>query len=220
MVGQACLLAEIRRDLPRMPSERYRMGKVTAQVSDSVCYQGEWYALAGVRPRRGALFDPSQYDLRVRPITTACWRGYVCTYEVDDDRLELVSVDLGVSDPPTELFGAPVSQGSFGSARYEPIRVPQPFDGGLLIASEFLPDLYVHMGFHQAWKYRHVLELIFADGHLTEAHDRSLDAVARRAAEGVLPRRPWWRRWGSDDPRRLGDRVDPSFDRDYRPGSG
>jgi hypothetical protein len=76
------------------------------------------------------------------------------------------------------------------------------------------------MGSHPAWKYQHVFELIFADGHLTEARDRSLDAAARRAAEGALPRRPWWRRWGSDDPRRLGDRVDPSFDRDYRPGSG
>jgi len=105
---------------------------VTAQISDSVCYKGDWYALAGIRPRRGGPpFDPSLYDLRVRPITTACWRGYVCSYEVNDDRLELVSVDLGVSDPPAELFGAPVSQGAFGSARYEPIRVPQPFDGGL-----------------------------------------------------------------------------------------
>ena len=191
---------------------------MTAQISDSVCYKGDWYALAGIRPRRGGPpFDPSLYDLRVRPITTACWRGYVCSYEVNDDRLELVSVDLGVSDPPAELFGAPVSQGAFGSARYEPIRVPQPFDGGLLIASEFLPDLYAHMGPHPAWKYKHVFELIFADGHLAEALDHSLDAVARRAAEGALPGRPWWRRRGSDDPRRLGD---PSFDRDYRPGSG
>lgn len=195
------------------------MDKVTAQVSDSVCYQGKWYALAA--RRGGPLFHPSQYDLRhydmrVSKITTACWRGYVCSYEVDDDRLELVSVDLGLSDPPIELFGAPVSQGPFGSARYEPIRVPQPFDGGLLIASELLPDLYAHMGFHPAWKYKHVFELIFDDGHLTEARDRSLDAAARRAAEGVpLPRRPWWRRWRSDDPRRLGDQVDPSFDRDY-----
>jgi hypothetical protein len=179
------------------------MVKVTAQVSDSVCYQGNWYALAGNAPRRGGpLFHPSHYGLRVSKITTACHRGYVCRYEVNDGRLELVSVDLGLGNPPAELFGAPVSQGPFGSVRYEPIRVPQPFNGTMLIASEFLPAFYEHMGYHEAWKYQHVFALNFIDGHLHSAHDHSLDAAARRAAVS------------------FGDRVDPCFDRHYRPGSG
>jgi hypothetical protein len=190
------------RDLMTLAALR-RMDKVTAQVSDSVCYQGEWYALAGVQFRRGGpLFDPSHYGLRVTKITTACWRGYVCRYEVNDGRLELVSVDLGLDNPPAELFGALVSKGPFGSARYEPIRVPQPFDGAMLIASELLPDLYVHMGYHPAWKYNHVFALNFVSGHLNNAHDHSLDAAARRAAVS------------------FGDQVDPCFDRYYRPGSG
>jgi hypothetical protein len=177
------------------------MEKVTAQASDSVRYQGNWYALAGTAPRPGGpLFDPSHYGLRVERITTGCWRGYVARYEVNDGWLWLVSVDLGLSDPPAELFGAPLSQGPFGSARYEPIRVPQPFDGAMLIASEFIPELYEHMGYHPAWKYKQVFALNFVGGHLNSVSDYSRDAAARRAAES--------------------DGLNPCFDEGYRPGSG
>lgn len=201
------------------------MSDMTAQVNDSVCYQGKWYALAA--RRGGPLFNPAQYDLREYDLrragsVSACWRGYVCNYGVDDDRLELTSLDLfGLINPPAELYGTPVSEGAFGASRYQPIRAPMRFRGGLLIASELLPDLREHRGFQSAWKYEHVVELKFEDGRLTEARDRSLDAAARRAAEGVgvLPHRPWWRRLGSDNPRRLGDRVDPGFEREYRSGS-
>jgi hypothetical protein len=177
------------------------MDKVTAQVSDSICYQGNWYRLAATAPRHGGpLFDPSHYGLRVSMITTACHCGYVCAYEVNDGLLWLVSVDLGLSDPPAELFGVPVSKGWAGSARYDPIRVPQPFDGEMLIASEFIPDLYEHMGYHPAWKYKNVFALNFVGGHLTGVRDCSRDAAARRAAES--------------------DGLNPCFDKNFQPGSG
>ncbi len=47
------------------------------------------------------------------------------------------------------------------------------YDGGLLLADGFIDDLYVHMGFHPAWKYETVIELIFANGVLQHEFDRS-----------------------------------------------
>jgi hypothetical protein len=51
---------------------------------------------------------------------------------------------------------------------------PVPFSGGLLVGDGFIEDLYVHMGFHPAWKFTHVRELIFDAGQLKEL--RRLDA--------------------------------------------
>jgi hypothetical protein len=48
-----------------------------------------------------------------------------------------------------------------------------PFSGGLLLADDFIDELYVHMGFHPAWKYREVHELVFLDGDLVLEADRS-----------------------------------------------
>jgi hypothetical protein len=47
------------------------------------------------------------------------------------------------------------------------------FTGGFLIASGFMDEFYVHMGFHPAWKYKKVHELIFEKGHLVQASDKS-----------------------------------------------
>jgi len=57
--------------------------------------------------------------------------------------------------------------------QYKELGLPVAFNGGVLIATDFIDGLYVHMGFHPAWKYRKVHELIFRDGHLTSQRDVS-----------------------------------------------
>jgi hypothetical protein len=82
------------------------------------------------------------------------------------------------------LFGASVRLGE-EAAEYWPIRVRQPFTGGLLLGAGFIRELYVHMGHQPAWKYTEVLELTFDDGRLTLVHDRSELMGQRRAAKGT-----------------------------------
>ncbi len=60
---------------------------------------------------------------------------------------------------------------------------PVPFTGGILLADGFIQELYTHMGFHPAWKYREVHELIFDKGILTEAHDRSAKMAEHRVQQ-------------------------------------
>ena len=75
-----------------------------------------------------------------------------------------------LDEPAPVLFGArpePVE----GRIRlfdvvYKGLRHPVPFTGGLLLTRDFIEELYVHMGFHPAWKYREVHELIFRAGEL------------------------------------------------------
>lgn len=58
----------------------------------------------------------------------------------------------------------PTPAGSGQEVAYEFKDVP--LSGGLLLGEGFIQELYVHMGFHPAWKYLHVIELIFEGGQL------------------------------------------------------
>jgi hypothetical protein len=177
---------------------------MTAQFSDVVLYEKRRYALAGISG--SGLFDPSEHDIRVRMISTACWRGYLCEYTVEDNQLFLTALQLGAAQPPEEVFGAHVQPGA--TAVYRPIRVRQPFTGGLLLGAGFIEELYVHMGFHPAWKYKTVLELTFDDGRLDAAHDRSEPMAQRRAAQGSLK---------PTDLRDVEAWIDITFDHTYLP---
>lgn len=59
------------------------------------------------------------------------------------------------------------------TVRYQGVALPLSFTGGILACDGFLRELYVHMGFHPAWKFEHVEELIFDDGRLTRRTDVS-----------------------------------------------
>jgi hypothetical protein len=158
-------------------------GNMTGQIPDRVVYQEREYALAGIGGQ--GLFDPTEHGLQVYSITTACWRGYLCEYSVEDDQLFLTALRVGAAAPPDELFGAPVRLGDQAAA-YGPIRVRQPFTGGLLLGAGFIEELYVHMGHQPAWKYTEVLELTFDDGRLVAVNDH-LQLMARRRAECSTP---------------------------------
>src|SRR5262249_17791255 len=79
--------------------------------------------------------------------------------------------------PPPALFGVALKPDDGGTrlfdAVYEGLAHPVQYSGGLLLAADFIEEWYVHMGFHPAWKYREVHELVFRDGDLVQEADRS-----------------------------------------------
>jgi hypothetical protein len=169
---------------------------VTAQISDCVILGGTEFAVAGVSGE--GLFDPQANGLAPSMINTACWRGYVCWYAVGDDRLILDQLVLGgettldgeAIEPGASVLGQPAhpSQDGFfaGCLQLRRLRMPVPFSGGLLLGEGFVSSTYVHMGFHPAWRYESVVELLAHEGRVTEIADRSAEmaAIRRRIAEG------------------------------------
>jgi hypothetical protein len=156
---------------------------MTAQLHDQFIVEGESHNVAGVSG--DGLFDPEAYGLQPVSWNTACWRGYVATYALRDRRLVVRELELNLSMPhqgASATVAAPLLNGvearrspePYGFEYvYEDLGLLLPYNGGLLLARGFLDDLYVHMGFHPAWKYRKVLELIFEEGRLIETHDVS-----------------------------------------------
>jgi hypothetical protein len=64
---------------------------VTKQISDSLLFKGETYSVVWGTP----MFFREVWDLDPVPISTACYRGYHCTYHVDD-HLWLAELEVGL----------------------------------------------------------------------------------------------------------------------------
>jgi len=162
---------------------------MTAQVPDTILVNADEYILAGVNG--GGLFDPLDHGMRPVMATTACWRGFECRYRVRDDRLLLDALQVNLDEPaPTVLGVTPETppDSSDYSAIYRDMAAPIGFTGGLLAARDFIEELYVHMGFHPAWKYREVRELLVEGGVVTANRDCSeqISETRQRLSEHPL----------------------------------
>lgn len=182
---------------------------MTAQVSDTMIYRGkDDYAIAALNNQH-ALFDPKDHGITPVGRCSACWRGYICTYTIEDGEFLLTDLAVWLDGTPPVLFGVtPRVKPKFasaeewvasfkeedaydfffgGDARYENMRHRIPYTGKLLLARDFIDELYVHMGFHPAWKFREVHEIVLRDGHVVSASDRSADMAEVR--RGMLDRK-------------------------------
>ncbi len=152
---------------------------MTAQIPDNFVLDGKNYALA----EGGRLFSPLEFGLEPVMTVTSCWRGYVCTYTILEQQLVLDTLDISLANfgnQDSQAVDAPLLSGvaaqrktSIFTHSYSGLAMPLSYSGLLLIASEFIRELYVHMGFQPAWKYQTVIELSFSDGIPTGRRDVS-----------------------------------------------
>jgi len=152
---------------------------VTAQIGDTVAFRGEPWDLSEMAG--SGLFDPAAWGLPVVPMTTSCWRGYVCRYEVKDGALHLAGLTLA-------LGRAGQSLGTFSTV--EQMCIPVPFTGKLILARQPIIRLLGNMGFPPAWKYRCVWEVRFRRGRLAGARDLSAKMAAARKGQMRGPHKP------------------------------
>ncbi len=172
---------------------------MTGQINDSLIFQGRDFSIAAVDG--GELFKPHQYGITPGFGTTACYRGYFCSYEVVENALQLKQLIVSIYSQPLDRirikYGKkqiPVLLGitpsikpnsisqivSSHCAIYDEIYAPIKFTGNLLVATDFIRNLYVHLGFQAAYKYREVYELVFDKGFLTQSINRSQEMAEIR----------------------------------------
>ena len=144
---------------------------MTTRFPDRVLYRDHSWILAWTSGT--GLFSPRQHGIEPAATCSACWCGYVCVYRVADRRLLLDRLALNLEGPPPVLFGVrPEPDRStvpLFSAMYNDLQHPVPFSGGLLLGRDRPEWPRSLAGMHPAWKYREVVELVFANGELAEA---------------------------------------------------
>ena len=165
---------------------------MTAQVPDLVLLGDTAYCLSGVCG--DGLFDPEEHGLAPAPTCSACWRGYQCCYALRDGRFVLDALYLCTAADGTEppvLFGVAASPGDgFFTWKFDGLDHDVKFSGGLLLGDDFVDELYVHMGFHPAWKYRAVHECLIKHGAVLSTWDKSAEMAELRERLATQPLEP------------------------------
>jgi hypothetical protein len=193
---------------------------MTAQFNDQFHYHDKDFAIAGISA--GELFNPADFGLFPIPASTACWRGYVAVFAISESHLVLDTLSVNLEKEQGPAINGILPSGPTRGLRlfnnvYTGLKYRIPYTGGLLLGHDFISELYVHMGFHPAWKYKEVFELTFENGRLVGELDRSDWAAQERQDFLALIR--------VDDPNRMptkkeiSDFVERAFDRSYKKGN-
>jgi hypothetical protein len=185
---------------------------MTAQMHDSFLLEEKKFSVVGVD--RENLFHPAQYGMQPLPSVTSCWRGYVCTYKTLYNKLllNMLQTNLDREGPAINNVRPEFpAKGTFNNVYHE-LDLHIDYSGGMLVADGFIRELHVHMGFHPAWKYETVLELVFSQGTLLEKKDITQQMMELRKEMVQKPLQP-----GPDTPRqKLEDWIASTFKRSNR----
>ena len=187
---------------------------MTAQIPDQFRYEGEAYHLVGIDG--GPLYEPQDFGITTRMASTACWRGYQMFYDCTDNALILDAMHTRSDDkivvngvtPKDSKTGEPTG---FFNTFYENLELKTKFTGSLLIAKDFISDMYVHMGFQSPDAFRTVLEIQIENGNITEVKDLSKEMEERRKRGPMKPSQP-----ESMDEPDVGDWVRDRFSLEYK----
>jgi hypothetical protein len=186
---------------------------MTAQMHDAFLFQDQKFSLLGFASE--GLFHPSEYGMQPLPSVTSCWRGYVCTYKIFSSRLLLdtLQVNLSQEGPAIQNIRPEFPARDMFNNVYHELDLPMDYSGGMLIADGFIRELYVHMGFHPAWKYETAFELVFSHGVLLETKEVSQRMAELRSEMTQKPLQP-----GPTTPRqKLEEWIASTFKRSNRP---
>lgn len=153
---------------------------MTAQISDVIIYENERYDITGLT--NDIPFILESYGLAPVGKSSGCYRGFQRIFIVQENQLQISGLNLNENLTPENMespviFGIkPVSgkrktRSLMFNKKYTDLNSLIEYSGAILIGKDFIHELYTHMGFHPAWKYKKVIELTFEKGILTSISD-------------------------------------------------
>ncbi|MGY5851972.1 MAG: hypothetical protein RTU92_00225 [Candidatus Thorarchaeota archaeon] len=160
---------------------------MTAQIPDEYRYEGEAYSLVGMKGE--GLYTPQEFGMNPQAPSSACWRGYIMRYDCIDGQLVLDGMTVYSEEGPTINGVEPTaSQEGFRTSHavayavfggrplakvYENLKMKTKFTGSILLAKDFIREMYIHMGFQRPIAFKTVLELQIQDGDIINVSDLS-----------------------------------------------
>ncbi len=146
---------------------------MTMQIADSFDYINKEYTI--IARQNKSLFEPCEQGFSPIPFCTACWRGFYCTYSIDNDHLTVSQLGIGLEtdSPPIWRGTKPSKAGDLHCWIYEGVNFPIDYSGGIIIGRGFVKEFYDILGFYKPHCFEDVLELIFEKGKLVNkvVHD-------------------------------------------------
>lgn len=136
-----------------------------------------------------SFFDINTYDLELMPITTACWRGYIATFEINNENnIVLQKLELRSGIKPTSINGVSPKKNIDnidGDYYYEDINLILDYTGSIIIANDHIQEYCNLMGFEPPIHYNTVIQLKFSNGLLEYSKDLSEEAAKIREKKNI-----------------------------------
>lgn len=140
----------------------------TAQIPDEFIYNGEKFSLVGLKGKD--LYTPEDFGIKPYSRCTACWRGYVMKYTFTNDRLILDGMLVNTKNPPKINGVEPRTGKDTGNSLFEycykNLDLKTEFTGNVLLAKDFIQQMYVHMGFQRSMAFKTVVEIQVEKGNI------------------------------------------------------
>ncbi len=143
---------------------------MTAQISDFIQWEQEDWSICALA-NEWPFDSKKEFGIEPQMLSTACWRGYHCKYELRENRLFLSELNIGIKGKIPELCGITGKKDKYRGVIYEGLSHQIEYSGGIIVGIDFMRDFYVHMGFHRPHCYERVFELFIDKGRLQGAED-------------------------------------------------
>ena len=157
---------------------------MTAQIQDTISIEHQLYWLAR-SSNRDELFNPTDYGINPSPVSTACNRGFDCSYIISDRRLFVMDVNITPNMSDRLKFrhqridailcdkSPHISEPNSYIWQYRELFHPIIYTGGLLVCNEMNHELNIMPGFSSIYLCGKVYEAIFDLGNLIQIIDHS-----------------------------------------------
>lgn len=161
---------------------------MSIQMLHAILYEADEYLLLYSEP--GHVFHPKQFGITTEKLSSACLRGFDCTFEIKDGGLFLASLEVRAKDglyplindtPPA--FPGGVVEGHSWSAIYTDIG-RLSYSGTLRFGRDQDRTYHVSMLFgYSVWMFCRVHEVVIVDGHVRSVTDISAEMAKVRARQ-------------------------------------
>ena len=160
---------------------------MTGQIPDIIIFDNRSFELVGVKGE--GLFEPIDFGIIPKSPHTANWRGFVSTYEVAKKILFFKNLEVSIKEEKEnflEINGIKPEIRKEGLIHldYKNINLKTNYKGKLLIATDFIDSMYVHMGFQSPLSFETVIELEFNEGILINQKNLS-NLTKKYRAKGI-----------------------------------
>ena len=157
---------------------------MTAQIPDTFIFQGYQYSLIEITGNN--LASLNKFGMEPKVIDTSCYRGYYATYELKENALYLKELTVREKNkhyPPIDGI-KPIKDGC--KASYSNLCIAVYFSGKILLAKDFIHELYIHMGYQRPIAFKKVLDITLQDGKIVNIKDRSKEIKIIRNSRGEI----------------------------------
>src|SRR5512138_550174 len=112
---------------------------MTAQIHDSILLDDRKFSIVGVNGDE--LFKPADFNLQPHMSVTSCWRGFVCEYKIEANKLFLNTLQINLHEQGPRIHSVqPIfSKATFDNV-YNHLNLPIDFTGELLAGDQFIRE--------------------------------------------------------------------------------